>query len=170
VSASELYRRSDRRLSAKLVPTFAHVPRGQRPYDRIVGFLVRNRCFFRAALQFHSRGWVDLVPDPLLLRKSGSAGSEPGPVDSNSDHYTTEEVTQNTRVLIMLQAETEREETRWQCSVGNRQTRDLGKSSRQNVAQHWCVLFFITDDPLSSQRLSNVGTHDSERSTIAHVR
>jgi hypothetical protein len=44
---------------------------------------------------------VDPVPDPLLLRKSGSAGLEPGAsglAARNSDHETTEAVsgTQNT--------------------------------------------------------------------------
>jgi hypothetical protein len=49
VSASELYRPSDRRLSAKLVQTFAD--RGCNevsvtdPYDRILGFLDRSRYF-----------------------------------------------------------------------------------------------------------------------------
>jgi hypothetical protein len=42
-SASELYRPSDRRLSAKLVPTFAnrrcHVVSVTDPYGRILGFL-----------------------------------------------------------------------------------------------------------------------------------
>jgi hypothetical protein len=42
-SASELYRPSVRRLSAKLVPTFAvrgcQVVSGTDPYDRILGFL-----------------------------------------------------------------------------------------------------------------------------------
>jgi hypothetical protein len=36
---------------------------------------------------------VDPVPDPLLLRKSGSAGNvtrTSGSVDSNSDHWPTE--------------------------------------------------------------------------------
>jgi hypothetical protein len=41
--ASELYRPSDRRLSAKLVPTFAdrgcHVVSVTDPYGRILGFL-----------------------------------------------------------------------------------------------------------------------------------
>jgi hypothetical protein len=45
-SASELYRPSDRRLSAKLVPTFAdigcHVVRVTDLYGRILGFLDRN--------------------------------------------------------------------------------------------------------------------------------
>jgi hypothetical protein len=29
----------------------------------------------------YSRGRVDSVPDPLVLRKSGRAGIEPGPLD-----------------------------------------------------------------------------------------
>jgi CBS-domain-containing membrane protein len=45
VAASELYRPSDRRLSAKLVPTFAdigcHVVSVTDPYGRILGFLDR---------------------------------------------------------------------------------------------------------------------------------
>jgi hypothetical protein len=40
-----------------------------------LGFLDRGRYFsFQVAPQLSSRGWVDPVPDPLLLRKSGSAG------------------------------------------------------------------------------------------------
>jgi hypothetical protein len=46
------------------------------PYGRIFGFLERSRyVFFQVAPQFYSRGRVDLVPDPLLPRKSGSAGN-----------------------------------------------------------------------------------------------
>jgi hypothetical protein len=48
-SASELYRLSDRRLSAKLVPTFVegcHVVRATDPHGRILGFLDRSRYFF----------------------------------------------------------------------------------------------------------------------------
>jgi hypothetical protein len=42
-----------------------------------LGFLDRSRYyFFQAAPQLSSRGWVDPVPDPLLLRKSGSAGNQ----------------------------------------------------------------------------------------------
>jgi uncharacterized SAM-binding protein YcdF (DUF218 family) len=45
LSASELYRPRDRRLSAKLVPTFAtrgwHVVSVTDPYGRILGFLDR---------------------------------------------------------------------------------------------------------------------------------
>jgi hypothetical protein len=39
-------------------------------------FLDRSRYFFfQVAPQLSSRGWVDPVPDPPLLRKSGSAGN-----------------------------------------------------------------------------------------------
>jgi hypothetical protein len=45
-SASELYRQSDRRLSVKLVPTFAdkrcHVVSAADPYGRNLGFLDRQ--------------------------------------------------------------------------------------------------------------------------------
>jgi hypothetical protein len=71
-SASELYRPSDRRLSAKWLPTFAdkgcHVVSVTDPYGRILGFLDRSRYFFfQVAPQLYSRGWVDPVPDPLLF-------------------------------------------------------------------------------------------------------
>jgi hypothetical protein len=77
-SASELYRPSDRRLSAKLVPTFedkgCYAVSVTDPYGRNHVFLDRSRYFFfQAAPQLYSRGWVDRVPDSLL-RKSGSAG------------------------------------------------------------------------------------------------
>jgi hypothetical protein len=67
-------------MSAKLVPTFAstgsHVVSVTNPYGRILGFLDWSRYFFfQVAPQLYSRGWVDPVPDPLLLRKSGSAGN-----------------------------------------------------------------------------------------------
>jgi hypothetical protein len=39
-------------------------------------FLERSRYFFiQVAPQLSSRGWVDPVPDPLLLRRSGRAGN-----------------------------------------------------------------------------------------------
>jgi hypothetical protein len=48
-SASELYRPSDRRFSAKWLPTFAdkvcHVVSVTDPYGRIPGFLDRSRYF-----------------------------------------------------------------------------------------------------------------------------
>jgi hypothetical protein len=65
-------------------------------YDCILGFLDRSRySSFQVAPQLYSRGWVDPVPDPLLLRKSDNAGNRtrtPGCVVRNSDHSTTEVV------------------------------------------------------------------------------
>jgi hypothetical protein len=61
-SASELYRPSERRLSAKLVPTFladrgCHVVSVTNPYSRIPDFLDRSRYyFFQVAPQLYSRG------------------------------------------------------------------------------------------------------------------
>jgi hypothetical protein len=80
-------RLSGRRLSAKLVPTLADrgVSRGQRndsPTVVNVGFLDRSRRFLEIAPQSSSRGWVDPVPDPLLIRKNLVAlGIEPGPLN-----------------------------------------------------------------------------------------
>jgi hypothetical protein len=92
-SASDLCQPSDRRLSAKLVPNFAdrgcHIVSVTDPYGRIFGFLDRSRCFFfQVAPQLYSRGWVDPVPNPLVSRKSVSAGNRtrtPGTVARNSD-------------------------------------------------------------------------------------
>jgi hypothetical protein len=60
-SARELYRPSGRRLSAKLVPTFAdrgcHVVSVTDLYGRILGFLDQSRYFFfQVAPQLYSRG------------------------------------------------------------------------------------------------------------------
>jgi hypothetical protein len=60
-SLSELCRPSDRRLSAKLVPTFADrgrcVVSTTDPYGRILCFLDRSRyLFLRIAPQLYSRG------------------------------------------------------------------------------------------------------------------
>jgi hypothetical protein len=60
-STSELYRPSDRRLSAKLLPTFAdrgcHVVSVTEPYGRNLGYLDRSRYFFyQVAPQLYSRG------------------------------------------------------------------------------------------------------------------
>jgi hypothetical protein len=79
-SDRELYRPSDRNLLAKLMTTFAdrgcHVVSATDPYGRILGFLDRSRYFFfQVAPQLYSRGWVGPVPDPLVLRKSRSAGN-----------------------------------------------------------------------------------------------
>jgi hypothetical protein len=65
-------------MSAKLVPTFADrgypVVSATDPHGCILGFLERSRYyFFQVAPQLYSRRWVDPVPNPLLLRKSGSS-------------------------------------------------------------------------------------------------
>jgi hypothetical protein len=94
VSTSELYRPRDYRLSAKLVSTFpdtgCNVVSVTDPYGGILVFLDWSRYFFfQVAAQLYSRGWVDAVPDPLLLRKSGSAGNRTrtsGSIARNSDH------------------------------------------------------------------------------------
>jgi hypothetical protein len=93
-SARKVYRPSDRRFSAKLVTAFTdrvcHVISVTDLCGRILGFLDRRSYFFfRAAPQFYSRGWVDPVPDPLLLIKCSSAGNRTrtsGSVARNSDH------------------------------------------------------------------------------------
>jgi hypothetical protein len=92
-------------MSAKLVPTFAdkgcHVVSVTDPY----GFLDRSHYFLlQVAPQLYSRGWVDSFPDPLLLRKSGSAGNRIGTFGSvarNSDHQTTEAVIQPKQIGIL---------------------------------------------------------------------
>jgi hypothetical protein len=79
----------------KLVPNFAdkgcHVVGATDLYRRILGFLDRNRYFFfQAAPQLYSRGWVDPVPDPLLLRKSNPdlwiCSQELWPLDHRCGH------------------------------------------------------------------------------------
>jgi hypothetical protein len=85
---------SDRRLSAKLVSSFAdrwcHVVSMTDPYDGILGFLDRSRYFFfQVAPQLYSQGWVNPVPDPLLHWTFGTAGNRTrtsGSVARNSDH------------------------------------------------------------------------------------
>ena len=73
-------RQSGRRRSAKLVPTFADrgVSRGQRnesPRPLISVYRTWIATFIQVVPQLTSRGWVHPVPDPLPLRKSGSAGN-----------------------------------------------------------------------------------------------
>jgi hypothetical protein len=58
---SELYRVSDRRMPAKLVPTFAdrgcRMTSATNPHSRIDGFLDRSHyCFFQVATQLCSQG------------------------------------------------------------------------------------------------------------------
>jgi hypothetical protein len=92
--ASQLYRPRDRRLSTQLVPTFTdrdcHIVSVKDPYGRILDFLDRDQYFFfQIVPQLYARAWVDPVPDPLLLRKSGPAGNRTrtsGFDARNSDH------------------------------------------------------------------------------------
>jgi hypothetical protein len=87
-------RPSGRHLSSKLVQTFAdrrcRVVSSMDPYCRILLFLDRSRYFFfQVEPQLFLRGLVGPVPDPLLLRKSSSAGNRTrssGSVARNSDH------------------------------------------------------------------------------------
>jgi hypothetical protein len=77
------------------VPTFAGtrclVVSVTNSYDRNLGFLDRSRyILFQEAPQLYSRGWLDPFPDPLLLRKSGSARNRTrgsGSVSEKSDHW-----------------------------------------------------------------------------------
>jgi hypothetical protein len=78
-----------------LVPTSADrgVSRGQHGGTSTVvnlRFLDRSRYFsFKYLLIYPHKGWVDPVLDPLLLRKSGSAGKRTqasGSAARNSDH------------------------------------------------------------------------------------
>jgi hypothetical protein len=65
-------------------------------YDRILGFVdFRRYYFFQVAPQLCSRDGMDPVPDPLLLRKSGSDGNRTRTSESvakKSEHQTTEDV------------------------------------------------------------------------------
>jgi hypothetical protein len=101
-SASELYRLRDCSL-AKLVPTLAErrdIALSARliTYGRNFVFLDRGRYFFfQVAPQLSSRGYVEPIPDPLLLRKSGNVGNRirtSGSVSRKSDQKTTEAVKQ----------------------------------------------------------------------------
>jgi hypothetical protein len=93
-SASEFYRLSDRRVLAKLMPTFAdrgcHVVSVTYPFGRILGFIDRSRyLFLQVAPHWYSRDRVDPVPETLLFRKSSSTGNRTvtsGSVASNSVH------------------------------------------------------------------------------------
>jgi hypothetical protein len=65
------------------------------PHGRILAFLDLSRYFFfQVAPQLYSRGWVDAVPDPVLLRKSGSTGNITRASGSVSRNYTTKLGTQ----------------------------------------------------------------------------
>jgi hypothetical protein len=83
-SASELYRPTDSRFSAKLVPNIrdigCRVVSAMDPCFHILGFLYRSRYFFfQVAPQLYSRGWV---PGSAMNRTRTSWS-----VARNSDHY-----------------------------------------------------------------------------------
>jgi hypothetical protein len=74
-----------------------------------LGFIDRSRYFsIQVAPQLSSRGWVDPVPDPLLLRKSGSAGNrtrdlwissqELWPLDHRGGHILTQANTKSAQI------------------------------------------------------------------------
>jgi hypothetical protein len=79
-SASELYRPSDRRLSAKWLPTFAdkgcHVVSVADPYGRILGFLDRSRYFSIDCT--HEAEWTPFQTHYVFFVVPGI---EPGPPD-----------------------------------------------------------------------------------------
>jgi hypothetical protein len=91
-------------------PTFAyrgcHVVSVLDPYGHILGFVDRCHYFFsQIAPQLYSQGWVDPLPDPLFLRKSGGARNRtqaPGSVAGNSDHWTTEAIGVEMRKFIFV--------------------------------------------------------------------
>jgi hypothetical protein len=66
-SASELYRPSDRRFSAKWLPTFAD--KGCHVVSVTDSRFSRQEplLFYQVAPQLYSRGWVDPVPDSLIF-------------------------------------------------------------------------------------------------------
>jgi hypothetical protein len=79
-SASELYRLIDRGLSTKFCANFCGwrgVAWSMRRIPTVVNlaFLDRSRYFSFKQLIYPHKGRVDPVPDPLLPRKSGSAGN-----------------------------------------------------------------------------------------------
>jgi hypothetical protein len=100
--------------AAKLVPPFGIEGvawSAQRiPTAVNFGFLDRSSIFLQIAPQLYSWGWVNPVPGPLLLRKSGSAGNwtrdlwtysqEHWPLDHSGGHY---KIYFNKRICSCLQ-------------------------------------------------------------------
>jgi hypothetical protein len=84
-SASEVYQPRDRRLSAKLVATFAdrrcHMVSVTDSYGSILGFLDRNRYFFfQLSPQLYSRGCVDPFQTHYFSENLVLPRIEPGPL------------------------------------------------------------------------------------------
>jgi hypothetical protein len=94
--ASELYRSSDRRLSAKLGPTFedrgCHVVSMTDPYGRDLGFQDRSRYFFFQVV--HETEWTQFQTHYFSVKSSsvGNRTRTSRPVVKNSDHLPTEAV------------------------------------------------------------------------------
>jgi hypothetical protein len=67
-----------------------HVVSVTDPFGRNLGFLNRSSCsFFSSSSSIVLTRLSNPVPDPLLLRKSGSAGNQTrtsGSIAKNSDH------------------------------------------------------------------------------------
>jgi hypothetical protein len=83
VGERTIYRPSDRRLSAQLVPTFedreCHVVSVTNPYGTILGFLDRSSYFFfQVAPQLYSRGWVAPFQTHYFSENLEVPGIEPG--------------------------------------------------------------------------------------------
>jgi hypothetical protein len=85
-SASELYRKSDRRFSTKLVATFAdrwcRVVIATDSYGRNLGFLDRSRYFSSKQLLScnHQAEWT-LFRTHYFSENLAATGIEPGPLD-----------------------------------------------------------------------------------------
>jgi hypothetical protein len=91
-SASELYRRSDRRLSAKLLPTFTvrgcHVVSVTDPCGCILGFIDRSRYFSIKLLLSctHEAEWTPFETHYFFFGSGGNRTRASGSVAKNSDH------------------------------------------------------------------------------------
>jgi hypothetical protein len=101
------HRPSDRRLSAKWLPTFAdkecHVVMvtSPRPYSRFSR--QEPLLLYQVAPQLYSRGWVDPVPDtPFFFGSAGNRTRASGSVAKNSDHQTTEAVSINNSIPLIV--------------------------------------------------------------------
>jgi hypothetical protein len=130
----KLYQLSHRLLSAKLVPNFAdrscRMVRAMDSHGRILDFLYQNRYyFFQVAPQLYSWVRVDPVPDPLLLRKSGSAGNR-------------------TRTFVSVARKSDTKPQRWSQSSEYGKPTLLGLIERANLNQS-SPLLRIERDPVS---------------------
>jgi hypothetical protein len=115
-------------VSAKFANGKCHVVTVTDLYSCILGFVDRRiYLFLQLAPELYSRDWVGPVSDPLLLRKSGSAGNRSrtsGSVTRNSDQYITDMdvafqvpyVYDYITKLRRKQAETIQKSLKWNCT------------------------------------------------------